>query len=69
MRDTLLIVSEVAYTHFGENVYREPAEERLPAGFSFFTDCDIIISTNPPSLSKKHNRVDICQLAQCFIWE
>nr|DAX41432.1 MAG TPA: hypothetical protein [Caudoviricetes sp.] len=69
MCDILFVPSEVAYTHFGENVYREPAEERLPAGFSFGTNCGIIISTNPPGLSKKHNRVDICQLAQCFIWE
>lgn len=45
MCDILLIVSEVAYTHFGENVYREPAEERLPAGFSFCTVCGIIIPT------------------------
>nr|DAQ01828.1 MAG TPA: hypothetical protein [Caudoviricetes sp.] len=50
-------------------MYREPAEERLPAGFSFCTICGIIISTNPPGLSKKRIRVDICQLAQCFIWE
>nr|DAY56992.1 MAG TPA: hypothetical protein [Caudoviricetes sp.] len=59
MCDILLIVSEVAYTHFGENVCREPAEERLPAGFSFCTICGIIISTNPPGLSKKRIRVDI----------
>nr|DAT71288.1 MAG TPA: NINTH ZINC-FINGER DOMAIN OF THE-finger, beta-hairpin + alpha-helix, TRANSCRIPTION [Caudoviricetes sp.] len=40
-------------------MYRKPAEERLPAGFSFCTDCGIIFSTNPPGLSKKRNRVDI----------
>ena len=45
MCDILLIVSEVAYTHFGENVYREPAEERLPAGFSFCANCGIIMPT------------------------
>nr|DAL44136.1 MAG TPA_asm: hypothetical protein [Caudoviricetes sp.] len=27
--------------------------------FSFCTICGIIISTNPPGLSKKRNRVDI----------
>nr|DAL31015.1 MAG TPA_asm: hypothetical protein [Caudoviricetes sp.] len=27
--------------------------------FSFCTDCGIIISTNPPGLSKKRIRVDI----------
>nr|DAO93810.1 MAG TPA: hypothetical protein [Caudoviricetes sp.] len=27
--------------------------------FSFCTDCGIIISTNPPGLSKKRIRVDV----------
>nr|DAT93048.1 MAG TPA: hypothetical protein [Caudoviricetes sp.] len=31
--------------------------------------CDKIKPINLPSLSKKHIRVDICQLTQCFIWE
>nr|DAL93046.1 MAG TPA: hypothetical protein [Caudoviricetes sp.] len=31
----------------------------VQVGFSFCTDCGIIISTNPPGLSKKHNRMDI----------
>nr|DAZ40192.1 MAG TPA: hypothetical protein [Caudoviricetes sp.] len=37
--------------------------------FSFCTICGIITSTNLPGLSKKRIRVDICQLAQCFILE
>nr|DAJ02943.1 MAG TPA: hypothetical protein [Caudoviricetes sp.] len=40
-------------------MYREPAEERLPAGFSFCAICGIITPTNPPGLSKKRIRVDI----------
>ena len=31
--------------------------------------CGIITSTNPPGLSKKRIRVDICRLAPCFIGE